>query len=502
MESNADTRRNAEADQSLSTPIRAVAPCKEDEYPTPIHAAHPARLIDFPSSPPDIRLEVDSDHPVNPHMDDFRDDEDWSFENPEEINPALPRYRLSSDQDPSSPMETSPRYALGLPHAGLAGVESSPKANIFEWSEQSVADKESLHGSSPRPKTVHGVKVKENRSSRLSGRRGSSALHLRSQSVPVPPDGSGHRSHNSTSKLESWVLGNKGVSEDWDGDFDFEEPHRPSKHPASGIDGIRSSSSSGMLVPRAILERQASVHGQFGQVKELTLLVEELKRLRQQGSVQGIMQGQSAELWKEAEGIINLATLDDEEQEFLPPRSPLATGSDFDAFDEDSPSSRRKSIHPPRDDRSAHADDSPSSQASPRSSPRPRKESVAKAKSVLETIHQQRSEYDSTFIDAKSAQKNFDTTSLRDLVTRAGVVTRALKEIVRRAENSSPATKPRPTTPQDPVFSQIFQQPPSSPSMSKSPRVTQSPKSNSFRGGAIAGNDNEINGHMKLMTVV
>lgn len=513
VESNADTRRNAEADQGLSTPVRAVAPCKEEAYPTPVHATDKPQLTDFPSSPPDIPLDVGSDGRVHDRMDDFRDDDDWFFENPEELPQSPPRYHLSSNNDQSSPMGTSPRFSLELPNEGPAGVESLPKANIFEWSEQSLAEKESLQGSSPRPKTVHGVKTKETRHSRLSGRRGSSALHLRSQSVPVPPDGSGHRSHNSTAKLESWVLGNKGVSEDWDGDFEFEETHRPSKPIASGNDAIRSSSSSGMLVPRAILERQASVRGQFGQVKELTLLVEELKRLRQQASVQGIMQGQSAELWKEAEGIINLATLDDEEQEFLPPRSPLATGSDFDASDDDSRSSRRKSGQPSREDRSANADDFPSPPLSPRSPPdgpklgtppttRPRKESAAKAKSVLETIHQQRSEYDSTFIDVKSAQKNFDTTSLRDLVTRAGVVTRALKEIVRRAENSPAATKPRPTTPQDPVFSQIFQQPPSSPSLSKSPRVTQSPKSNNFRGGAIAGNDNEINGHMKMMTVV
>ncbi|MCJ1429878.1 hypothetical protein MMC29_007793 [Sticta canariensis] len=512
VESNADTRRNAEADQGLSTPVRAGATCKEDEYPTTSDAANEPRLTDFPSSPPDVPLAVGSDRPENHHMDGLRDDEDWALENAEGIS-QVPRYHLSSNNDQSGPMGTSPRCSTVSPDTGPAGVESPPKANIFEWSEQSLADKESLQGSSPRPKTVHGAKTKETRSSRLSGRRGSSALHLRSQSVPVPPDGSGHRSHGTGSNLESWVLGNKGVSEDWDGDFDFEETHRSSKYGASGNDAIRSSSSSAMLIPRSILERQASVHGQFGQVKELTLLVEELQRLRQQASVQGIMHGQSAELWKEAEGIINLATLDDEEQEFLPPRSPLVTGLDFDAFDEDSPSSRRKSGQPSREDRSANADESPSSHVSPRSSQdrpkldtpstsRPRKESVAKAKSVLETIHQQRSEYDSTFMDARSSRKNFDTTSLRDLVTRAGVVTRALKEIVRRAENSPPAAKARPSTPQDPVFSQIFQHPPSSPSISKTPRVTQSPKRNSFRGGAIAGNDNEINGHMKMMTVV
>lgn len=274
-----------------------------------------------------------------------------------------------------------------------------------------------------------------------------------------------------------------------------------------------------MLVPRSILERQASVHGQFGHVKELTLLVEELKRLQQQAAAKEIMHGPSAELWKEAEGIINLATVDDEDQEFLPPRSPNSPSFDLDAFDEDSPvmQSRRKSgISSSKGDRSSGAEtisNPPTpSQTPSRSSPeksnfetpppasRPRKESAAKAKSVLENIHQQRNRHDLAILEQASQRKlPFDTTSLRDLVTRAGVVTRALKEIVRRAENSPATPSSRPKTPPDPAFvSQIFQQPASSPSPSKSPRVTQSPKSGSF----ISGNDNDINGHMKIMTVV
>lgn len=504
---------NAEADQGLATPIRATS-CTEDQLSTPVHPANITVPTDIASSPLEIPLNANPNRQPTQDLDQFRDDEDWSFGSAGDIDQTLQRHNLTSDNDRVNPSGTSSRFSLGLPNAPSSRADSSPKMNIFEWSEQSAGEKEF----SPRPKTVHGVKAKDIRSSRLNGRRGSSALHLRSQSVPAPQDGSGHRSHNHASKLESWVLGNKGVSEDWDGDFDFEEPHRPMKQTASGSDAIRSSSSSGMLVPRAILERQASVHGQFGQVKELTLLVEELKRLRQQASAQGIMQGQSAELWKEAEGIINLATLDDEEEEFPPPRSPLGTGSDFDMFDEDSPSSlsRRKVGYQYREDRLANGDDTPGSQKSLRTSSdnlkaetpppksRPRKESTAK--SVLETIHQQRGEYNSAFNDARSSQKKlpFDTTSLRDLVTRAGVVTRALKEIVRRAGNGtlSPATRPQPTTPPDPLFSQIFQQPPSSPRINKTPLLTQSPKSNNFRGGPIAGNDNEINGHMKMMTVV
>lgn len=380
-----------------------------------------------------------------------------------------------------------------------------------------MVEKTSPQGSSPRPRTVHGKHSKESRGSRLSARRGPNALHLRSQSVPIPPDASGHRTHNNTHKLESWVLGNKGVSEDWDNDFEFDEPPRTNKQSSTSSDITRSAS--GMLVPPAIMERQASVHGQFGQVKELTLLVEELKRLQQQASAQGIMQGQSAELWKEAEGIINLATLDEEEQDLFPPRSPRSPSNEFDPFEEDSPAShgmRRSDLPPPWEESLNGTDNTSRSQTPSRSTPdrsryetpptsRPRRESVAKAKSVLETIHQQRNHYNPALLDPKSPQKKlpFDTTSLRDLVTRAGVVTRALKEIVRRAENAPLSPKAPPSTPQDPPFSHMFQNPPSSPSVgNKIPRVTQSPKNGNFLGGTISGNDNEINGHLTMMTVV
>ncbi len=286
------------------------------------------------------------------------------------------------------------------------------------------------------------------------------------------------------------------------------------------------------------MERQASVHGQFGHVKELTLLVEELKILRQQASDLNVTNGLSVELWKEADGIINLATLDDEELDFLSPRSPHSPGIDFDPFEEDSPAAanRRQSAasssreHANGASEHNHGHTTPAHSTPERSrldtsqTIRPRKESVAKAKSVLETIHQQRNHYGPNFLDEQTPQKKlpFDTTSLRDLVTRAGVVTRALKEIVRRAEKaaeSNPSWTPpnpspdedddsppsNPPSKPDPPFSQIFHPPNSPTPKSKSPRVTQSPKSssNSYRGGAsIAGNDNEIHGHMKIMTVV
>ncbi len=522
-ESSPKRHRVAEEDPTSPTSARVAGPCKDENYPTPVHITNKTlHSPELPSSPPVSPLEIKLRKTLDRGMDDFQDDETWSLEEMDDSNGDFgDRTHESPSDNRSNRLPVSSKLGstvLPLPNPDLTdGQEQLSKPNIFDWSEQPLVEKSSPQGSSPRPRTVHGKNSKESRGSRLTGRRGPSALHLRSQSVPVPPEASGHRSHNSTHKLESWILGNKGVSEDWDNDFEFDEPPRSNKQSSSSNDITRSAS--GMLVPPAIMERQASVHGQFGQVKELTLLVEELKRLQQQASAQGIMQGQSAELWKEAEGIINLATLDDEEQDLFPPRSPRSPSNEFDPFEEDSPAGhgRHRSDLPPPGEESLNGNDNASrSQTPSRSTPersryetpptsRPRRESVAKAKSVLETIHQQRNHYNPALLDSKSPQKKlpFDTTSLRDLVTRAGVVTRALKEIVRRAENAPLSPKSPPSTPQDPPFSHMFQNPPSSPSVgSKIPRVTQSPKNGTFLGGTISGNDNEINGHMKMMAVV
>ena len=508
-----------EEEQDVPTPVRNSVPCKDDDGSTLVHEKS--------KSPPDIsppphigHTKVRTAGPSTRDMAIDQEDDLWSFD---PIDDSHGVGNGASSPSLSEASYISMAHSGGKPHGRRKSpptdkLDMAPKSNIFEWSEPPTTDKDTLEGESPRPKTVHGRQGIDTRGSRANGRRGPSALHLRSQSVPVPKDTGSHRNGNHPPKL----LGNKGPSEDWDGDFDFDESSRAPKQATTSTDYIRPSISSGMLVPRAILERQASVHGQFGQVKELTLLVEELKRLQQQASGQGIMEGQSIELWKEAEGIINLATLDDE-RELFPPRSPHSPSFDFDLFDEDSPRNRRRSgLSPPKEDRMSLVDESSGSQPSSRRSSelpkletslatsRPRKESSAKAKSVLENIHQQRRHYEPEFLDAKLAQKKlpFDTTSLKDLVTRAGVVTRALKEIVRRAESGPDTPHSRPTTPRDPPYTQVFQQAPHTPTITKSPRVTQSPRSprsqrgSSFLGGSIAGNDNDINGHMKIMTVV
>ncbi|KAL8737102.1 MAG: hypothetical protein Q9181_002022 [Wetmoreana brouardii] len=531
-----DLKRNriAEEEESTTTPVRALGPSKESNPLTPVRAT--IEHVPGNSSSPSAQAESsDSTYDLQPQTEETSVEEVWAIESLDDSEKGSTREQpmtspgVVTNRSPHSPDLADRSVNDPETLAMFDEPSSASKSNVFEWSESPPLNKEST---APRPKTVHGRQAKESRGSRTTVRRGPSALHLRSQSVPVAPESSNHRTN--TSKLEAWVLGNKGVSEDWDCDFEFEEKSPTPKQIPMQDGPIRTSVSSGMLVPRSIMDRQASVHGQFGHVKELTILVEELKLLRQQASTLDVMNGPSAELWKEADGIINLATLDDDEHDFLSPRSPNSPGFDFDPFEEDAPAitdrrtpaaspSRENAVDDKDRDSGHHTPSNSTPERSRLSTPhgsRPRKESAAKAKSVLETIHQQRSHYSPHLLDEKASQKKlpFDTTSLRDLVTRAGVVTRALKEIVRRVEKatngSSPST-PRNSLPDDssapdhpakpdPPFSQIFQPPTSSASMSKSPRVTQSPKgsSNNFRGATIAGNDNEINGHMKMMTVV
>lgn len=126
-----------------------------------------------------------------------------------------------------------------------------------------------------------------------------------------------------------------------------------------------------VIVPQAIKERQANVHGDLGQVKDFALLVEELKRLRIVAQARGIVEGPSAELWGEADDIIDLASSNHDQHDHdqtnggygahsstsaLPPHSPSSPGWGwgFDPFeDEPSPAAlaaggpsrkRRKSV--------------------------------------------------------------------------------------------------------------------------------------------------------------
>ncbi|KAF7618449.1 hypothetical protein AFLA_007341 [Aspergillus flavus NRRL3357] len=334
--------------------------------------------------------------------------------------------------------------------------EFCPRMNIFDWSEQPRNDREAS-GPDGRPRTVHGKHGPELRGSRAPGRKAPNTLHLRSQSVPVSREYPATNETRQTSgKFGTWGLGSKGVSEDWDSDFDFEDADESiiSENMRTNKNVARRS----MIVPQAIMERQASLHGQFGQVQELTLLVEELKRLRHQASFLGIVRGPSNELWKEAEGIVNLATLDDEEHSHSPPGSPSSLTFSFDDSEEESANTNdpfkrvsgeswRASFSEPLSPNQTTADSDHT-------------EPPTKANSVLDLIYQQRISRDSSFMNRQSPKSKklpFDTQSLRDLVIRAGVVTRALKEVIRRAEGVAPESNEN-MHHSVPPFSRIFNQ--------------------------------------------
>lgn len=329
------------------------------------------------------------------------------------------------------------------------------KPSVFDWSEQPWAERDRPN-TLQRPSTVDGKQAMGFRNNRVALRKTPSSVHLRSQSVPVsrelpPPT-------DSRPGFGTWGLGHKGATEDWDGDFEFGDSDSNSE--TGGGTGEKPANMRTVKVPQAIMERQASVHGQYGQVQELTLLVEELRRLRLQGNKLQVVHGPSYELWKEAEGIVNLATFDEDEN--MSPLSPSSRSS-LEEYFETTPSPPQKN----RKRAESEARRPPLSVwANPGQTPPPgrreRRDSSAKAKSVLETIYQQR---ESANGYSPSQQKMaFDTQSLRDLVIRAGVVTRALKEVIRRAEDvnvsgGSPSPSPSPA-PRDPPFRRIFDQNP------------------------------------------
>ena len=416
--------------------------------------------------------------------------------------------RIFSAHFADHPSEQEEDFDMGVSLPSSSRNVSGSKSSLFDWSEPQHAQSDVSRGAY-RPRTAHSKQGWDPRSGRALGRQKASALHLRSQSVPVIREPAESGDNQINPKFGTWGLGNKGVSEDWNDDFDFDEASEENIETKSTF-GERVSLGGGMKVPQEILDRQASVHGQFGQVQELTLLVQELKRLQTQADALGLMGGPSAELWKEAEGIINLATLDDEDKEFMPPQSP---SSDFDAF-EDSPagnrprkqsilSAYRESFGSDKDTGSRKSSPATAKVTSPMTPPqnRPRTSSVAQARSVLEVIHQQRSTSHTPRSNTSTPQQlrklPFDTQSLRDLVVRAGVVTRALKEIVRKAQDLPESPIPELEDHPSPAFSKIFE----SPSLRKS--LPQGRSTNSYLRSSLNGNDDgAMNGHMKPMTVI
>ena len=339
----------------------------------------------------------------------------------------------------------------------------------------------------------------------------------------------------------------------------FEGPHRvrgnrPVRTP---VDRNKACS---VIVPQAIKERQANVHGDLGQVRDFALLVEELKRLRMIASSRGIVDGPTAELWHEADDIIDLASPDDgygngkthnhsdndhrhhqhphqhfhsqqvlprqqqqQQSPLAPPRSPSSPGFGlgFDPFDDDpSPVAvpsrkRRKSVlsldgdfyeaPPAPGTQRERPPECPTPKPSPSLSRMPsrssRHGSPSVARSVIDTMNQRRAAPSPSAAPPKKMP--FDSTTLRELVAHVRSLSRRLAELVVIAESPLPSPSPSqsPHLSPPPSFGQVL-----SGSVASSPsfgtaRPTKKSKSATEVLTPIKGKENELNGHI-LMAVI
>lgn len=499
----------AEEEESISTPVRTVRPDHSLQDSPSYTRTHSTPLFPslMPSSPPSMpkplslgTLEWDS------RAGDDDDSSRWSREDvdPEDSWVDLPiashvatpvSLRRSNPHllaSGTSPKPTTPQ------HLTAEFADREARSSIFDWSEQQPADKSSGSCTPPRPRTVHGKKDADRRGSRSVGRRVPSGLHARSQSVPVVPDVSGKRNTVVTNKFGTWGVGSKGVTEDWNDDFDFSELNEDPAEEDAG-DAPRVDSGTVMFVPKSIQEQQNNVLANIGLLREWGLLIEELKEHKVRAVALGIIDGSQSGVWEEVDAMIDLAD-QEADHEGVPHMSPPSSpGFDEDAFEDvsgpgaspstgrgrrksGSPSDdlarnvmqsqqpRRKTILPPN-----HAIFAPrsspvppkSTYEAPKHSPvakpivtRPRKDSEAKARSVIEALQKRKSTFepDTDAPPTPSSKKvPFDTATLRRIVPYVNTLTRKVKDVIRDAEGlySSPNTSPRH---EEPPFSKVFQQ--------------------------------------------
>lgn len=529
----------AEEDEGLSTPIKAshsLEDKKDPELETP-GRKRPADLDTFPS-PSSFSLAANDFGRLS--LDDEEEDEDWTRD---DENMDLQQLSPPSNQLTARRISPAIRAALAdVTHTGTTNgnpVPSAerPKSNLFDWSEPSSTEKLDHLGNSARPRTAHAKQVADGRGGRTIGRKGPTALHIRSQSVPVVPDIAGQRENCKLApKFGTWGLGAKGVSEEWDGDFDFEDDG------ATNDDADMESSL--MLVPPAIQASQENVVGHVGQIREVCLLVEDLKRLRLLAREKGLLTGPSSHLWKEAEGIIALAVPDEEDLTLSSPHSPSSVvfGSEvvdkmhvdegYDAECLETPETpievlnahgwptgfvydgntvrRRHSVFEPDDEifGAGPVLTPPANReylVPPSSSPRPSstRSTSEYARSVMQNMHQTRSTSDPFLGELTHQSLNkmpFDTTSLRDLVHRASVLRSKLSDLIRKADSSFQAPESGPKHESSPAFTRVFTDP--APNTPKSPGRSHS--NNSILGSSIDASPTRSLGqqHMHMMTVV
>ena len=525
-----------EEEESVSTPVHTVIPIDRQNSTSPAPTQRrntPPVLPDLHSSSPRKArplslgtLEWD----LQPNDDESM----WSIEDDEGDQVAgLPTLPASISAGSPTAFSLDPAVSSGggtslTTPQKLDGEnqDKEAKSSIFDWSEQPM-DRTPDSQNPPRPRTVHGKKDVETRGSRSVGRRIPSAVHARSQSVPVVPDTNGKREQVVMNKFGTWGVGSKGVSEDWNDDFDFTEPDDMEMKNNTDVIDTRADSGLAMFVPHSIREQQSNVLANIGLLREWGLLIEELKELRVRTVSLGMLDGAYASTWKEVDAMIELADQEQEDGTLLPQKTPPSTpGYEANAFEESTPpatnNSRRKRRSGILPDDDIFNRDSPTaakadraSQSSPTTATyvhtRPRKDSEAVAKSVIEALQQRRLTADAG-LDLQPVQPSkkvpFDTATLKHIVPYVNGLMRKVKEGLREAEGlyTSP---PSSSKSDEPPLAQIFRNPgeesPASTSSRRKSKCGRSPTSNSehvISDENYQNKEKELSRQMRLMKVM
>ncbi|KAI1410739.1 hypothetical protein F5Y13DRAFT_201947 [Hypoxylon sp. FL1857] len=510
-----------EEDENLPTPVRAAYGQAEARF-------HTASLEDedgfgsrlaspnFTSQRDDTRFSFDDDD----------DDLDWDKEDDDGI------YNHLSPPSSMNSRRGSPNSRTALANingnARITPSRERPRSTVFDWTEPAAHEKkhEGTNGHL-RPKTVHGKQEIDGRGGRSASRKGPTPAHVRSQSVPVVPDQS--ETTSSTPKFGTWGLGQKNASEDWDDDFEFEEGD-------FGLAPGKDEPQFSMVVPASIQATQPTIRAHSGQIRELSLLVNDLKRLCRLGREMEMLNGSSAKLWREAEGIIALASPDEDPTEVTDPRhdshvnsvearfidqgldgaglddneSTRVSESQRNAVVRDRPVGRRRSVFSPDDDIFGtwdQTDEEPIPEP-PRTPENrvgnPEFGSNSVARSVMEAMQARHSRLNAHREDneSSSGKLNFDTNSLKELVKRASDLRDGLSDLVRKADHltQSPVRTPKHTRADgSPAFTRVFDEPTSSPTR----RLPNSHSTNSIlsNGSVGASPSNGIGQRMQMMTV-
>ncbi|KAG9956966.1 hypothetical protein KCU98_g17233, partial [Aureobasidium melanogenum] len=442
-------------EDAISTPARSARNQSLGSSPMLHMKQSPART-NVPSSPPTMPslsdLRQHAEH--FPDVTDADDDEEssWSFAEDDDDEPQVPHKNrfahlgitpdlLSPHGHASSSANTTPQRPT------VRSTDRDTRSSIFDWSEQQPIEKSPNNRSPPRPKTVHGKKDAETRGSRSVGRRAPSGLHVRSQSVPVAQEGDGKRT--GTNKFGTWGIGSKGVTEDWNEDFDFEDETGPEeKRLDSGIS---------MFVPKSIRDQQTNVLANIGLLRDWGLLIEELKEHKMRAVMLEVLDGDNEKMWSEVDAMIDLADQESDEQTLAPRFSPSSSPSfNYDAFDDPLPATEHLMPPPlfglpesPADGEfdfySEEATVSPSRTDNsifiiPATPGRPRKNSEAIARSVIEALQQKR--LSNAGLNPEGRDKvHFDTATLKRIIPYVQELRDRVKKVIRDAEDLLPSPK-------------------------------------------------------------